>query len=68
MGGCGGNDGLGLADLAVDFREALQEPRNGSRADGDVPSDLNVTETQFARYQVYAFPGGLIFDPSEVFG
>ena len=49
MRGSGRNDGVGLAELAVDLFEAFQEARQRRGADRDVPSHRDIVVAQCAR-------------------
>jgi hypothetical protein len=60
MRGRGCENGLGLAEFAVDLFEALQEPRQGAGADGDMVADLNIVIAQRAGDH---FPA---FDPQQM--
>jgi hypothetical protein len=61
-----GNDRLGLADTPVGLLEALQESRDGTGANGDETADLDISFSQFARYNSVTFLGRRIFDPEKI--
>jgi hypothetical protein len=68
MGGGRREDGVRTPKVAVDMPEALQEARHRAGADGEVASDLDITEPQFAGDGADAFMGVRVLDEEQVFG
>ena len=68
MRGGGRNDGVRLAELAVDLFEAFQEARQCGGADGDVPSHRDIAVAQCARDDLDLFFCGRVLDPEQIVG
>ena len=68
MRGRGGDHGVRSAEGAVDFLEAVQESRHSTRADGDVPADLDAAGPQRAGNDLDLFLRYRIFDRQKVGG
>jgi hypothetical protein len=65
--GCGRcQDGLRLAEAAINLLKALQEARHRRSADSDVVADGNVALAQFAGNDLHAFVCCRVFDPEQV--
>src|SRR5882762_9897237 len=62
MRGRGCENGLGLAEFAVNLFEALQEARQGAGTDGEMVADLNSVIAQRAGDHLPAF------DPQQILG
>ena len=60
-------DGLCLAEVRVDFLEALEEARHCRGADGNVLADRDVAMAQLAGNDLNPFLGRRVLDPEEVF-
>ena len=68
MRGGGRNDGVGLAELAVDLFEAFQESGQCRGADGDVPSHRDIAVAQCAGDDLDLFFCGRVLDPEQIVG
>jgi len=65
---CGRQNGLGLAEAAVDLFKPPQEARHGAGADGDVVADRNVAVAKLSGNHPDFLLGGRVLDPQEFGG
>ena len=68
VGGSRGDDGLGLADISVNLREAFEEAGHGAPTDGDMTSNLDIAMAKLAGHQSYSFFRLGFFDPEKILG
>ena len=68
MRGGGRDDGVGLAELAVDFFEAFQESGQCRGADRDVPSHRDIAVAQCAGDDLDLFFCSRVLDPEQIVG
>jgi len=66
--GGGGEDGVGPAEIAVDFSETLEESRHCAGTDGEKAADFHVARAQLAGDDCDALFGVRVLDEQQVAG